>query len=260
MNYLRQTLTHIGLFRTSYRTMAVAFTVTAITSLMIYLMFFHTPPTLAEVLNEFGYKELVPPSKLYGPGTFNSVEQLGDQSVKLHPTCNMDQVILEKLWNKSPTVEREMNARFSSRVDILSELMKNLKSRFSGKQIADVHISLKNMKVVVLTQEDLLKVRNQYLKGSCEEAIIHNTKNGACVRQSKEVLQADLVYTDRVRNNIGSTAHYNRAGQQNNLHTLNVNGTADTANNTKGKKLFYGVKLSPGCLTIDESPLMLSVK
>lgn len=257
MNGFRQSLAHKGLFRNSYLTMAVAFTVTGIATLMIYLIFFHAPPTLGEVLNEFGYQEIVPPSKLYGPGTFNSVEQVRDQSVKLHPTCNMDPRILEGLWNESPTVQQEMTARFSRDFDISSELLKSLKSSMSGKQIEDVHLSLRNMRIVVLTQENLLKLRDQYLKGTCEEAIIENVRNGACVRQSEEVLQADLVYIDRVEDTVNST-HHNSAARQEGKVTLDLGGGGTTDNTVRGAELFYGVKLSPRCVMIDESTLALS--
>lgn len=257
MNDFRQSLAHKGLVRNSYLTMAVAFAVTGTVTLIIYLIYFHAPPTLGEVLNEFGYQEIVPPSKLYGPGTFNSVEQISDQSVKLHPTCNMDPGILQGLWEESPTVDREMAAHFSRDFDISSELSKSLKFKMSGKQIKDVHLSLRNMRVVVLTQENLLKLRDQYLKGSCEEAIIHNTRNGGCVRQSKEILQADLVYTVRVRDDIHST-HHITAARQEGKHNLGLGGNADTDQTVSGEKLFYGVKLSSGCFMINESTLALS--
>lgn len=262
MNAFRPRPTEHGLARMSYIKRAVALALTSTAALIIYLVYFHTPPTLGEILNEFGYQEIVPPSKLYGPGTFNSVEQLSDQSVKLHPTCNMDPEILEGLWDVSPTVDREMAARFSRDFDISAELSESLKSTMSSKQIKYIRMSLRNMRVVVLTQENLLKLRDQYLKGTCEEAVIHNVKNGGCVRQSKEILQADLVYTVRVKgdiqamHNIKISAPQHKGGS----HTPGVGGITDSDDFISGEKLFYGVKLSPGCFTANESTLALNEK
>jgi hypothetical protein len=257
MNRFRVSPANKGLFRNSSIAMAVAFTVTGIAMLVIYLIIFHAPPTLGNVLNEFGYQQIVPPSKLYGPGTFNSVEQVSDKTVKLHPTCKMDPGILKDLWEESPTVDREMTAHFSRNLDISSELLNSLKSKMSGKQIKDVHLSLRNMRIVVLTQEESLKLREQYLKDTCEEAIIHNVRNGACVRQSKEVLQAHLVYTVRFKNDVNNTQHISGTPQEGE-HMVGVSGEADTDNFISGEKLFFGVKLSPGCFTIDESTLALN--
>ncbi len=135
MNAFRPGLTEKGLDRISYIKLSVAFIVTSTAALIVYLVHFHTPPTLGEVLNEFGYQEIVPPSQLYGPGTFNSVEQLSDQSVKLHPTCNMDTEILKELWDVSPTVNREMVSRFSRGFDVSTEHWESLKSKVSNKKI-----------------------------------------------------------------------------------------------------------------------------
>lgn len=257
MYRFRENPAHKDLFQNSPIVTAVALTLTGIALPLIYLIFFHTSPTLGKVLNEFGYHEIVPPSKLHGPGTFNSVEQLSDKTVKLHPTCKMDPGILEGLWEESPTVDREMTAHFSHNLHLSSDFLDSLKAKMSGKQIKDVHLSLRNMRILVLTQEDLLKLRAQYLKDSCEEAIIHNVRNGACVRQSKEVLQADLVYTVRFKDDVNSTQQIGATAQEGE-HSLSLSGEADTDNLISGKKLFFGVKLSSGCFTMDESTLALN--
>jgi hypothetical protein len=70
-------------------------------------------------------------------------------------------------------------------------------------------------------------------------------------------LQADLVYTVRVRDDIHST-HHITAARQEGKHNLGLGGNADTDQTVSGEKLFYGVKLSSGCLMINESTLALS--
>ena len=101
----------------------------------------------------------------------------------------------------------------------------------------------------------MLKLRNQYMKDTCEEAILINIRAGACVRQSSEVLQADLVYTVRVKDEVNSTTH---AERQEGEHTLIVKGGAETNDIVRGKELFYGVKLSRDCIMIDQPTLALS--
>lgn len=256
MNSFRESPARKSLLRYSYIAMTVASTVTG-TALLIYFVFIHASPTLGKVLNEFGYHEVVPPFEQYGPGTFNSVVQVGDQSVKLHPICKMEPGILEGLWKESPKVNKQMMAHFSHEFDVSSEFLKSLKSSMPGKRIKVAHMSLRNMRIVVLSQEDLLRIRDQYLKGGCEHAIAHKTKNGACVRQSKEVLRADLVYTFHFKEGINSM-HHMSATQQETKYSMGLGGIFDTDNIISGKKLFYGVKLSPHCILKDEPTLALN--
>src|ERR1700687_921946 len=58
------------------------------------------------IVGEQGYLELTPPSRLFGPGTFTTVEQLTNGSVKLHLACRMDNDALAALWEDSTTVDK----------------------------------------------------------------------------------------------------------------------------------------------------------
>ena len=143
------------LFQKSYVTMIVGISALAIAAVMIY---FQSPTTLNDVLNQYGYQEIVPPSKFHGPGTFNSVEQLSDQSVKLYPTCNMDPSVLSKLWEESPTVNHELMAQLSRGVAISSDLLKSLSISLSVSQAKDAHLSLQNMKILLLNEQSLSSI------------------------------------------------------------------------------------------------------
>ena len=256
MNTLRERSANKGVLQNMHSLMTIAVFILG-TLYAIYFVISPTPVTLGKVLREFGYHEVIPPSNLFGPGTFNSVEDIGNQSVKLHPTCNIEPYVLERLWEEYPTVDKLMHAQLSREFDVTSEFMRNLESVISGKQIKVAHLSLQNVRIVLLTQENLLKLRDRYLKGTCEQAIIHNTKNGACVKQSKAVLKADLVYTVSFEENANMKQHISN-GTQKIKHTFGLERVSDAENIVSGKQLFYGVKLSPKCLLLNDSMFALN--
>ena len=67
-----------------------------------------TDDQLRRIVEKYGYPAVTPPSRLYGPGIFTTVETLPNGTIKLHPTCTMDDDKLAALWSKSPTVDESL--------------------------------------------------------------------------------------------------------------------------------------------------------
>lgn len=49
-----------------------------------------TDDQLRRIVEKYGYRAVTPPSRLYGPGIFTTVETLPNGTIRLHPTCIMD--------------------------------------------------------------------------------------------------------------------------------------------------------------------------
>ena len=62
--------------------------------------------TLTDYLLESGYYENIPPTKLSGPGTINTVEFLSNGKVALHPTCDVTPELLVDKIQESATIGR----------------------------------------------------------------------------------------------------------------------------------------------------------
>lgn len=200
--------------------------------------------TSKEIMGKYGYLDIVPPSTLHAPGTFNTVERLGEDSVQLHPVCKVDSEALSELTMTSETVDSVLRKRLSG--SFKAKLLKKLKSSLSGEQVKDVQLSLRNMRILLLTDEDLYELQEKYLKGSCEKAIIHNIEHGAEVCQAKAVIQADMVYRVFYTNSIGSEQQATVAEE---IGASVESIVAHQGNNEyKGDGLYYGVRLSRDCL------------
>ncbi len=217
----------------------------------ITLDYFRPPITLSELLQKFGFTEIIPPSTFYGPGTFNTVEKRNDGSVVLHPTCELDRNAISTWWRESATVDRELRERLVQKFSLSNSSLKKLSSQGDTNRIREAYLSLHNAKLLLASDEALLKLQEQYIKGGCEAAIIHNIKHGGCVYQTEAVLQADYQYSidyDNANNGVLDTITEGA-----NLFVEN-SSSSDGMNNTSGKSLFFGARLPSRCLTLEDTP------
>ncbi len=74
-----------------------------------------TDDQLRRIVEKYGYRAVTPPSRLYGPGIFTTVETLPNGTMKLHPTCTMDDDKLAAMW-RNP--RRETKPGLRHRADI----------------------------------------------------------------------------------------------------------------------------------------------
>src|SRR5438067_7273796 len=172
-----------------------------------------------------GYYELQPPSRLGGPGTINTVETLSDGSLRLHPTCTMDKNALAALWQESVTVDRHLVSNVTNAFDAMADALSVFAAHTTGNRVKKISISFENMRIVTISDESLFTLRDNYLKGSCEEAVAWNLKNQAKVCQTEEVLEADLAYRMSFADGIGIAEKAEIAKQFAGSAKLDVNST-----------------------------------
>lgn len=194
-----------------------------------------------QILDELGYFVLVPPSRLFGPGTINTVEKLPNGSLKLHAACTMDKKALAALWEESTTVERSFAQRVKNTFIASAKAGKMATSGAAGKQTNQISASLQDMRVITMSHENLIKVRGQYLKGTCEEAVLWNLRSGADVCQTEEVLQADITYRMHFVDGLESTETAALSEQIAASFGLTVDESRGDV--IRGEDLYYGVKL-----------------
>ncbi len=223
-----------------------------IAAVLIPLLFvtawtFTREKTPGDLINKIGFLEIVPPSTLHAPGTFKTVEYLGDSSVLLHPTCELDRDALSGLTMESKTVDSEIREYLSNRFG--AKLLSKLNASLSGEQVETVQLTLHNMKILLLTHEALFEIQDRYLNGSCERAIAHNIRNGAEVCQAEAIIQADMVYRVMYKGGIDSTQQERLTKEI--AASVAFNATHQGKNEFKGEGLYYGVKLSKKCLVLD---------
>ena len=198
---------------------------------------------LTRIVGEYGYSAVTPPSRLFGPGTITTVERLPDGTLQLHLACKMDEKALAAMWQTSRTVDRSMVSAIKQTFESSAKVLEIVSSGANGSRTRGIDVSLRDINVVTMTYQDLIDVRNQYLKGSCEEVVIGNLRAGADVCQPEEVLEADLVYKQDVRIGLsvkGKLAATEAGG------SLDVDQDTSNTDKVQGEGLFIGAKVSRG--------------
>ena len=91
--------------------------------------------TNSDILRDYGYRELIPPSRLFGPGTLITVETLSTGAVSLHLACKMNDEALAALWQRSTTLDRRLVASIRQTFDLAADALTAAKAQATGKRI-----------------------------------------------------------------------------------------------------------------------------
>jgi len=206
---------------------------------------------LGELVEESGYRELTPPSQLFGPGTIGTVERLPDGSLQLHLACSMDNEELASLWEQSSTINRQFTSRLENTYKASADALQKAIANAAGSRVKRVSASLQDMHVITMTHENLLKIRTKYLAGSCEEAIIWNLRAGANVCQTEEVLRADIAYKVIFEDGLSATEKAELTKEIG--ASVDIGHENTGTDEVRGEDLYFGVKLNVTCFHLDDS-------
>ena len=196
--------------------------------------------TPADVLRLLGYLEMIPPSHFNGPGTISTIEIIDNNKFTLHPTCQIDQELLSKLTMESQTVETSLVQRLNKSFNIVPQIKKIVSAEFVNDRVKDVSISLKNVKILLMTDEGMFRVREEVIKDSCQKAIENNLQNGGVMCQTRSVIEADVVYKIEYEENSSLEGSISES-----------KGRHEKRHEQKGKRLFYGVRLAPNGIILN---------
>ena len=101
-------------------------------------------------IRKYGYIELVPPTRFFGPGTINTVETLPNGSLILHPACTMDKEVLIPLWQVSATVNRSLAESVKNTLEAAANAENVVTSGAAGEQIKRISVSLQNTRIITI--------------------------------------------------------------------------------------------------------------
>jgi hypothetical protein len=96
--------------------------------------------TMADMLLQYGYLEMLPPSHFHGPGTINTIEVTSDNRIKLHPTCDMDDQHLATLTHVSSTVDAILVQKLHKSYNIAAQLKSMLSAEVGDQQVKDIRV------------------------------------------------------------------------------------------------------------------------
>ena len=201
-----------------------------------------TDDRLRRVVEKYGYRAVTPPSRLFGPGIFTTVEELSNGTLALRRTCIMNDGTLEAMWNKSPTADEKLFSAVEETFASSAKVLNSVESNTTGKRIKGSDLSLRNINVVTLSDEGLSSVSRQYLKGACEQVVVGNLRAGSDVCQAEEVLEADFVYKTKDQDRLRGGGKVEVAGQA--AGSVNADQQRSEQFEQRGHELFLGARVS----------------
>jgi hypothetical protein len=226
-------------------------------ALVIVVVWFTWPRpkgTIAAILTETGYLEIIPPTTFSGPGTINTIELLGNGKVKLHQTCDVEPGLLADKIQKSQTIDRESKQSIEKTLDVSAEIRKKLEAVAGISQISFIHLKLENANILSVTDESLISARKSaLLKDNCAEAVMENVSGGGIVCQTRSVIVADVIYEIKYNDtvSIGERAKLTSEAAA----KLNLDAREDVDDQISGHQLFFGVRLAPNPITVGPKPI-----
>lgn len=204
--------------------------------------------TIAAVLLESGFLEIIPPTTFGGPGTINTIEFLSNGKVEMHPTCDVGPGFLADKIQASKTIGHELKQSLEKKLDVSAEIREKLAAVADISQISSIHLKLENANVLLVTDESLISARHALLKGECEDAVIENVSNGGIVCQTRSVLEADVMYEIKYNDTVSGGEKAKLTSEA--AAKLNLDVRQDADNRISGQQLFFGVRLAPNPITV----------
>ena len=204
--------------------------------------------TIAAILSETGYFEVVPPSTFGGPGTINTIEYLSNGRLELHPTCDIDPALLADKIRKSPTVDRDLKQSLEKNLDVSAQVRDKLSTVAGMQQVDSIHLKLENANILLISDESLISTRNALLKAECEDAIALNLSSGGVVCQTRSVLEADVVYEIKYHNTISMEERAKLTSEI--AAKLELDAHQGSDDKVSGSQLFFGIRLSPNPIVL----------
>jgi hypothetical protein len=161
-----------------------------------------TPITVGQVIKQYDYLEINPPSKLVPPGTVIQVMQ--KDPLVVHIICSQKSALGDKFnLPESPTSDLALVRAVTQTFNVDSDLLQKLKQNTQFKSIKNIKMSIKNAKISEIPDDQIFAhILDRSL--DCQNAIDYyfshsNTKEGlqeaASVSMVESTLTGDVIYT-----------------------------------------------------------------
>jgi hypothetical protein len=213
-----------------------------------------------------------PPSILRGPGSFYHVDVNGNI---LDTVCQADQVLVGSLAQESETTLVVASALQNAGYAIDGNILEKINARLNAKQLHSVRYELRDVRVIEVAQANLLGVSKRLLMDpNCESKISEFVHARELVCQGASVLLASADYQVQLEQSLkaesmakGDLQIVSEVLRENRIDDSSAvkpalgkaqvsSSASDEGSNyrlTSGKNLYYGIKVSPLCVTPKEA-------
>ena len=215
----------------------------------IYLVKPRQANQLEEAITSLRFHPIMPPTTLRAPGTIYVVDDDGEVESAL---CWVDAKDLIGVMHTSPTETVDTQFLRKATLNSSAKITESLKEQIKGDVIESVSFTLADVSVLEVSIANLrgLSTKLQDELG-CGDEVVRYIHAGKHLCQGQQVLQATAKYTITNKREVTGeiAAKLNDA-----IHTtIDPKASFDGKTVTTGEGLFYGMRLAPLCMALDDS-------
>ena len=150
--------------------------------------------SVGQILTEYGFTELKPPSTLIKPGTW--IEVLNTEPLHVSIICTPENALgLEgnEELRDSPSIDAQMVSKLSKSFELGASALEKVKGAVEFSEIKKISFQLKSIKLLELPDDAVMRALPDR-KQHCLEAIRFRVEGEQLVSMIKSVLIADMYY------------------------------------------------------------------
>ncbi len=230
--------------------MILSVPIVAVAPVAGFLLYPSHTDDIATIVKDAGFDPVVPPNRLRGPGALYIVD--GDS---YEIACDADPAVIEGMVRKSPT-ETSLRKRLESgSFSLAGDFVASLEGRLGRSGLRSIELRLTNVGISEIAHNRLWQIENALLhEQSCDSVIHRLLKANKKICPGYSALSATTIYKVRTDSKFNAEAKavvsaVQKEIQDNSKGEINVR----SENEFDGENLFYGIRLSPLCITLDDA-------
>ncbi len=210
-----------------------------------------TPAAIEAVIKHMKFDPLLPPSRLRGPGAIYAVVDGGSY----WKVCDADPKVVHDVIRSSPAPNQIRTMLEKAELSVSGDIVNMLNAALGASKIVSIEYRMSNVSVSEIAMRDLYVIQQQLLDDkNCDVMVGELLKQkDTKVCAGYAVLTASTSYKVNIGTSIASGAELQvpivkAVQQQIELATkgeVKLTGTDELV----GQDLYYGIRLSPVCLT-----------
>ena len=166
--------------------------------------------------------------------------------------CWVDAKDLKNVTHESSTETQVTETLRKATLNSSAKITESLKEQVKGDVIKSVSFTLNDVSVLEVSIENLRAISAALQdKPGCGDSVVRYIKAGKHLCQGQQVLKATATYTIENKREVSGeiAAKLNDA-----IHaTIDPKASFDGKTVTTGKGLFYGMRLAPLCMALDDN-------
>lgn len=195
---------------------------------------------LSDVIRNYGFRELRPPSNLTPPGSIVYVRSATGNTIELGTTCPQLDAVGSAAVADVTTQQQELTKKTTGTFSIDADYLKQLTGGVELKSVKDVTLTLTNPHVLDIADSEVFKTICSRT-GPCEQAIALRHSKMDELAMVKTALQADITYTVTWNQGANLTAEASEKLLKNIAAKLGAAFQTEGASTIKGSGLIWGI-------------------